>query len=203
MFGFIGLIDRFFHLKTWYPHSLPEISLTSCRVNLYICFGINFVNLCLKTCGSVNGICSDSFFSPFLAYFLEIYEITEAQNCRSNFQKPKSRVDLHYNSVSLRVDHQDFIHLAQQDSCLTWSVVQALCDPEQNNEYSCSANDFVFSKIIASLLGGSIPENSRDSRKNGFICTVWLYGFIFTVWLYGKISFYVYILHKFYLVEFT
>lgn len=58
-------------------------------------------------------------------------------------------------------------------------------------------------KSLHHCWGGSIPENSRDSRKNGFICTVWLYGFIFTVWLYGKISFYVYILHKIYLVEFT
>lgn len=70
---------------------------------------------------------------------------------------------------------------------------KALCDPEQNTEHICSANDFVFFKILVSLLGGSISETSRDYRKNGFIMTVWLY---------GKISLYVYILHRFYLVKF-
>lgn len=53
---------------------------------------------------------------------------------------------------------------------------------------------FFFFKVLGSVLGWSVPENSGDYRKNGFI---------FIVWLYWKISFYVYILHKFYLVEFT
>lgn len=100
------------------------------------------------------------FFPPF-SVFLEIYGIAEAESCKSNFQKLKSRVDLDYNLVSLHTDHYNFIHLAQQDSCLTWSMVQAynigiLCDPEQINEHSCFTKAFFPSKSLCHCWNGVI-----------------------------------------------
>lgn len=143
-----------------------------------------------------------AFFSllSFLAYFLEIEEITEVQNYRSNFQRLKYRVELCCNSASLHKDHQDFVHLAQRDFCLTQSMVQAVCEPVQNNESSCSANDFVFFKIFASLLGRSIlkiigtPER-MDSYSRCGCMERFHFIFVFcTRFLF---------LHKVHLTEFT
>lgn len=48
------------------------------------------------------------------------------------------------------------IFLDEQDSCLSQLIVQIAYESAQNNKLNCTADYFVFFKILPSLLGRSI-----------------------------------------------
>lgn len=85
---------------------------------------------------------------------------------------------------------------------LPYSINSAVYEPVQNTKHSCSANDFVFFKILASLLGRSIlkviglPERKRMDSYLRYGC-IERFHFIFLFWT--KFIF----LHKVHLVEIT